>query len=306
MNKTQFKYILFFFIFCGQILGQNSLENFESKIFEEFRFAHRGGYANGPENTLVTILNSIKNGAKAIEVDVELTKDNKLVLFHDKKINRILNTDLDVQINEIELKNLKKIPLRNTTKGIQYISTLKELVDTLVIVIPKYKLENFVLELDFKPYGKKTKTAVIALQDIIKTNVNRFGDTLYNYFFVSTFYPEVLKELKKVNPKITKAYIVHNSPDDKKLLAKIAILLAPRFVRKYNVQIIEPNICMVNKRFVKKWHRRGVLINTYTANRSCEKKYLENFNIAYTTDCPKGFCERDTYGKQTNWCKKCK
>jgi glycerophosphoryl diester phosphodiesterase len=288
-----------------QVFSQDSSVNFKPQNFKNYRFAHRGGYANGPENTIVTILNSLKGGAKAIEVDVALTKDNQLVLFHDKKINRILKTDLNIEISEIELKELQKIPLRNTSLGKQYVNSLKELVDTLAVFIPKNRIENFVLELDFKPYGKKTKIAVNELHRIIKNKVASFGDTLYNYFFVSTFYPEVLKELKKVDPKIVKAYIVHNSPDDKKLLAKIAILLAPRFVRKYDVEIIEPNICMIDKRFVKKWKKRGKLINAYTANTNCEKEYVENFQIAYTTDCPDGSCKRDTYGKQTNWCKNC-
>lgn len=302
---SKFK-ILFFFLICYvQVFSQDSSVNFKPQNFENYRFAHRGGYANGPENTIVTILNSLKDGAKAIEVDVALTKDNQLVLFHDKKINRILKTDLDIKISEIELKELQKIPLRNTTKGVQYVNSLKELVDTLAVFIPKNRIENFVLELDFKPYGKKTKIAVNELHLIIKNKVASFGDTLYNYFFVSTFYPEVLKELKKIDPKIVKAYIVHNSPDDKKLLAKIAILLAPRFVRKYDVEIIEPNICMIDERFVKKWKKRGKLINAYTANTNCEKEYVENFQIAYTTDCPDGSCKRDTYGKQTNWCKNC-
>lgn len=305
MLKNQFILILLSLLFCKQIFSQEQLANFQSKNFEKYRFAHRGGYANGPENTIVTILNSIQNGAKAIEVDVELTKDDQLVLFHDKKINRILNTDLDVEINQIDLNQLKKIPLRNESKGIQYVSTLKELIDSLVVLVPKYKMKDFVLELDFKPNGKKTSIAVKALHNIVENRIANFGDKLYDYFFVSTFYPEVLKELKKVDSKIVKAYIVHNSPDEKKLLAKIAILLAPRFVRKYNVQIIEPNICMIDERFVKKWHKRGVLINAYTANTTCEKEYLENFQVAYTTDCPKKSCKKDTYGKQTNWCKKC-
>jgi hypothetical protein len=74
------------------------------------------------------------------------------------------------------------------------------------------------------------------------------------------------------------------------------------------VDIIEPNICMINDRFVKKWHKKGILINAYTANTKCEKKYLENFKIAYTTNCPIGSCEpdpSDQIGKPKKWCKKC-
>ncbi len=50
--------------------------------------AHRGVSAECPENTMPAFLTAIEQGYDAIETDVMATKDNKLVLHHDRTINR--------------------------------------------------------------------------------------------------------------------------------------------------------------------------------------------------------------------------
>ena len=51
--------------------------------------AHRGGAALGVENTLSCIEASIAAGADAVEVDVRLTKDGHLVVFHDARVDAL-------------------------------------------------------------------------------------------------------------------------------------------------------------------------------------------------------------------------
>jgi hypothetical protein len=44
---------------------------------------HRGAKGYAPENTLESIKQAIDHGADAIEIDVQATKDNKLILMHN-------------------------------------------------------------------------------------------------------------------------------------------------------------------------------------------------------------------------------
>lgn len=310
LDMTKLKLTFILLLHSCMSFSQNKLPHFTPEHFEQQRFAHRGGYANGPENTLQTILFNINSGINAVEIDVMLTKDNQLVLFHDATINRILDTksDKDVFLDQLGLRELQKIPLRDTSKGVQFVCSLEELIDTLVVLIPKSEINDFLLEVDFKPHGDKAIEGVNALVNILNDHLADFGENLYNYFFISTFYPSTLKQLYKTNPKIVTAYAVHNSPDENKLMAKLGVLLAPRFVKKYKADIIEPNICMIDEKFVKKWHNKGAMINTYTANTKCEKEYLENFQIAYTSNCPVSYCKPDLSDQVSNpkkWCKKC-
>lgn len=298
-NKGFYGCCLFLILHASVISAQST---FSAEYFHSLRFAHRGGYSEfWAENSIETIVHNIKNlGATAIEIDIEVTKDNQLVAFHDKELSRLLATNSKKTINEITLDELAKIPLRSDS--LQYIPTLQEIIDTLIILSRDHR---FVLELDFKP---TSESAIIELMRIVIESEIKIGVNIYDYFFVSTFYPQTLKSIRKKSKHIKTALAVHSQPNEKKLAANLAIIFAPIFIRKYDSQIIEPNECLVTERFVKKWKKRGVLINTYTVNAQCEREFIESLEIAYTTNCIEGFCSKDFSGqlsKPSKWCKKC-
>jgi len=54
-------------------------------------WAHRGASFYAPENTMESFEKAIEQKANGIELDVQLTKDGKVVVVHDEKIDRISN-----------------------------------------------------------------------------------------------------------------------------------------------------------------------------------------------------------------------
>jgi len=50
--------------------------------------AHRGESENTPENTMLALEAAESIGVDVLESDVRLTKDDKLVLFHDEDMER--------------------------------------------------------------------------------------------------------------------------------------------------------------------------------------------------------------------------
>ncbi|MFD9005784.1 glycerophosphodiester phosphodiesterase [Streptomyces sp. NPDC059582] len=52
-------------------------------------FAHRGGAADGLENTLAQFRRAVETGYRYIETDVHATRDGKLVAFHDTTLDRV-------------------------------------------------------------------------------------------------------------------------------------------------------------------------------------------------------------------------
>ncbi|BAC74638.1 glycerophosphodiester phosphodiesterase [Streptomyces avermitilis] len=52
-------------------------------------FAHRGGAADGLENTMVQFRRAVAAGYRYIETDVHTTSDGKLVAFHDSTLDRV-------------------------------------------------------------------------------------------------------------------------------------------------------------------------------------------------------------------------
>ncbi|WP_216590796.1 glycerophosphodiester phosphodiesterase [Streptomyces brasiliscabiei] len=52
-------------------------------------FAHRGGAADGLENTMAQFRRAVESGYRYIETDVHATLDGKLVAFHDSTLDRV-------------------------------------------------------------------------------------------------------------------------------------------------------------------------------------------------------------------------
>src|SRR5262245_3143696 len=54
-------------------------------------FAHRGGAALWPQNTLVAFEQARALGCRYLETDVHLTRDGTVVVFHDARLERTTN-----------------------------------------------------------------------------------------------------------------------------------------------------------------------------------------------------------------------
>lgn len=53
--------------------------------------AHRGGRARAPENTLSAFREAVAAGVDMVELDVQLTADGEVVVFHDADLRRTTN-----------------------------------------------------------------------------------------------------------------------------------------------------------------------------------------------------------------------
>src|SRR5437762_52379 len=54
-------------------------------------FAHRGGSALAPENTMAAFDNGLALGADGLELDVHLSRDGRVVVHHDRTLDRTTN-----------------------------------------------------------------------------------------------------------------------------------------------------------------------------------------------------------------------
>jgi glycerophosphoryl diester phosphodiesterase len=58
---------------------------------EVLAIAHRGASGIAPENTKIAFVQALDLGARAIEFDVQLTRDNVAIVFHDDTLERTTN-----------------------------------------------------------------------------------------------------------------------------------------------------------------------------------------------------------------------
>lgn len=141
--------------------------------------AHRGASASTPENTMLALWTAHQSNSDIIEIDVQITKDRQLVLFHDRDMKRITNSDhkiadyelskllrMDVGSWKHENFNRVKIP---TFK--QAISELPKNMSFIVEVKPQkveiekgFELERLILE-ELDNQGKNLGSGYISVRN---------------------------------------------------------------------------------------------------------------------------------------------
>jgi len=87
-------------------------------------FAHRGGAAGAPENTMRAFQRSVDLGYRYIETDVHTTADGTLVVFHDDTLDRL--TELSGPVAELSDREIA----RARVHGAEPIPTLEEALAT--------------------------------------------------------------------------------------------------------------------------------------------------------------------------------
>ncbi len=94
-------------------------------------WAHRGASGYAPENTLPAFKMAADMGADGVELDVQLTKDDVIVVCHDERIDRTSNGAGRIQ--DYTLEELKKYDFCNGNKAFEgtTIPTMEEVFDLL-------------------------------------------------------------------------------------------------------------------------------------------------------------------------------
>lgn len=165
------------------------------KPFEEVYITHRGLFNNidVPENSLKAFELTVKNGY-GTELDVQLTKDNKLVVFHDESLKRMCG--IDKNLRDLSYEELKELSLLNTNHKIplfeDVLNVLKE--DTPLIV-------------EIKPEGDYLKTTDEAIKLLKKYK---------RLWIMESFNCFVVKHLKDNYPEIIRGQLSYNMFKEKK------------------------------------------------------------------------------------------
>ena len=163
------------------------------KPYEEVYIAHRGLFNNEdvPENSLTAFRKAVENGY-GIELDVQLTTDNQLVIFHDESLKRM--TGIDKRLIECDFDELQQYTLLDTDEKIPLFSEVLKVLkkDTPLVV-------------EIKPEGRCIETARRTVE-LLKNY-----DGLYN---MESFNPMVITYLRKNHPQIIRGQLAYDSLKD--------------------------------------------------------------------------------------------
>lgn len=213
--------------------------------------AHRGIHdnINIPENSLTAFKTAIKYQLP-IELDIRKTKDNILVVFHDKTLKKL--TSLEKRVEDLYFDELKKIKLLKTK---EHIPTLKEVLNLIN--------GKVLIDIEIKKCKNWKKVCKILINDL-KT---------YNYsYIVKSFDPRIIRYIKKLNKNIIVGLLIKNKIYNKEI---------SNLILKY----CKPNFLAISKKFINKNKIRKYLLNynimIWTITSKEEAKKYESITNNY-------------------------
>ena len=134
-------------------------------------WAHRGCSQRYPENTLLAFEKAAElEGLTGIELDIQLTKDGYLVVYHDEKVDR--TTDGTGEIRTKTLAELKMLRIDAGEGKWEQIPQMEEVLDLLKDKLKSGLLLNIELKNSVFPYeGMEEKILNLVRQYGVKERV---------------------------------------------------------------------------------------------------------------------------------------
>ncbi len=192
----------FFLFFCFSCCTPNKqpkefqVEKIEFPEIVMHKGLHLGGKL-APENSLQAIRYAAKTGAKYVELDVNITADHKLILFHDDLLNDLCRNIADYSVieNEVKCTNL----------------TYSELIGNYVLAsaYPEFRtpvpsLEEALLLCDSLGLFplieiKQVNFTKLTVQKVYDQAVETMGK---GNFEITSFGRWVMKYLRKIDPEL--------------------------------------------------------------------------------------------------------
>ncbi|MGB3465593.1 MAG: glycerophosphodiester phosphodiesterase family protein [Cyclobacteriaceae bacterium] len=255
--------ILFLFIVLSifepwiyqNIFASDDISTLKGKTFKVI--AHRGASGYAPENTLSAIEKALELGVDMIDVDVRMTKDERIVLMHDATVDRTTDgTGLVKEMTFDEIRNLDagiKFDSKFTAEKVPTLREVLDLVDGRAVVLIEIKHEQDHHE-DFAE----------RLVNIIQNERNG-----YEWCILQSYEADYLEIVHEIDEKIqTKKLLV--GEDSAPLIAfymetKVQLGRATKRDEE-NLEALNPPYETLSAKRIFRMHARGFKVYTYLVN----------------------------------------
>lgn len=237
---------------------------------------HRGARGLFPENTITAFIEAVKLGVTALEIDVVISKDLKVVVSHEEWMNELFCTQPNG--NEIEKNSKEKYNLyqMNYSKIASFDCgskqhpefpdqkncterkpLLTEVINTIEAFTKDYKLNPIVYNIEIKSeiahddifHPKPFDYVRLVSDDLKSLNINE-------RIIIQSFDTRILNEIKKINSTVTIGLLVENKDDFQLNLNKL----------EFNPDLYNPDFCLVTPTLVQQLHNKNIRIIPWTVN----------------------------------------
>ncbi len=287
-------------------------------------YGHRGARGDLPENTLDSFKFLFENEITAYETDILLTKDLVPVINHDFRLNPALTKDAqgnwiednDVKIFDLTYEELSKFKVGSIDKRSKYgrkfddqksigeknIPKLSDLLELTSNNISDGLLIN--LEIKSTPVEENLSPHPNVMASLIVEEVNK--TELKDKVVYSSFDWRVLREIKKIDSKISRAYLTSELKGkvyDKSPWLDFMPLYdsdsreLPRLIKTLGGKVWNPKHKDIDKDMVRISHEEGLPVNVWTVNEKYEMLRMIEYGVdGIITDYPlrlKKLCEKE-------------
>ena len=220
--------------------------------FVGVHYAHRGLHDESKEENSMSAFRAAKENGYGIELDVRLSKDGELVVFHDETLTRV--TGNEGLVKDFTSEELAEMKLSGTDEGIPTFREVLELIDGSVPLLIELK--------------ELTSESGLA---------EKFVELIKDYkgdYIVESFNPMTVRRMKKLRPDILRGILSTTYTKDEKHKGKILYYLAeklllnfytrPNFISYYHEGYTVRNLGFIRRVF-------GTPLLTWTVKSQAEE-----------------------------------
>ena len=227
-------------------------------------FAHRGASAYAPENTVEAFALAMEQGADGIELDVQMTKDDQVVVIHDETIDRV--SDGTGAVRDYTLEELKKFHFSNHMENYEnaVIPTLKEVLDLI-------KSSNMLLNIELK-------TGIYWYPNLEEKTMELVKEAgMEDRVIYSSFNHYSIKKILELNPHAECAFLYSD-----------VILNVDKYAKNAGVCGLHPAVYHLKMaEFLKEYQESGLKVRVWTVNKKEDmEKFIKEDLEAVITNYP--------------------
>ncbi len=214
--------------------------------------AHRGDSAHAPENTLSAFRMAAEKGADAVEFDVKLSADGRVIVLHDQTVDRTTDGHGDV-------RSLPLAALRNLDAGARFegrfpgerIPTLDEVFETVG--------KHLHVNIELTNYATPSDNLVSKVVELVVKH------DLQDRVLFSSFFSRNLRMARALLPEVPRG-----------LLAWASWLGFPArtFGWRRGYYALHPYLSDVNAGLVSRLHAAGKRLHVWTVNAEEDMKHM--------------------------------
>ena len=231
------------------------------------RIAHRGASRIAPENTLAAFKEAIEIGVDAVELDLQGTADEQVVVIHDASLDR--TTDQSGQIKEASLETIKQADAGTWFDPKFAGESVPTLAEALVSIA-----DNAIALLEIKDVSiTKSVVRIVQNMDMVEQSV------------IISFHSSAIQTVRSLEPRLPTGYIIGSKENIEpiQLCQQLGLL---------GSSLLNVDHRLVTEDFIYEIRRRGITLWCWTVDDINRMRELQELGIqGITSNRPEYFSQ---------------